>query len=155
LHAIIYSLIKYFQPNESEKKEQSCKNPLNRGASSDKGNNNSYYSDLGVATQQHLLLFSGKKQSNKRRSTRTKNKKKISSREQLIANGHTMIQALDVNTASSNSIEQCIARLRTDPVNGLSQTEATRRLNFNGFNEFEYREKESLFGKYLEQVAYI
>uniref|UniRef100_A0A914LZI5 Calcium-transporting ATPase n=1 Tax=Meloidogyne incognita TaxID=6306 RepID=A0A914LZI5_MELIC len=62
-----------------------------------------------------------------------------------------MIQALDVYTASSSSTEECIAKLRADPENGLSQAEATRRLGFSGYNEFEVKKSESLLGKYFEQ----
>uniref|UniRef100_A0A1I8AYW9 Calcium-transporting ATPase n=1 Tax=Meloidogyne hapla TaxID=6305 RepID=A0A1I8AYW9_MELHA len=72
-------------------------------------------------------------------------------KESIIVSGQEMIQALDVYTASSSSSEECIAKLRADPENGLSQAEATRRLCFNGYNEFEVKKSESLFGKYLEQ----
>ncbi|KAL3124146.1 hypothetical protein niasHT_004735 [Heterodera trifolii] len=67
------------------------------------------------------------------------------------SNGTTMIPAMDIQEASSRGAEECVSRLRTDPTNGLSSAEASRRLGFSGFNEFELNEKVSLFGKYLEQ----
>ena len=60
---------------------------------------------------------------------------------------------MDVYTASSSSTEECVLKLRADPEDGLSQAEATRRLGFSGYNEFEVKKNESLFGKYLEQVC--
>ena len=41
--------------------------------------------------------------------------------------------------------------MRSDLRNGLPTAEATRRVQFNGYNEFEVEEKESIFKKYLEQ----
>uniref|UniRef100_A0A914I672 P-type Ca(2+) transporter n=1 Tax=Globodera rostochiensis TaxID=31243 RepID=A0A914I672_GLORO len=66
-------------------------------------------------------------------------------------NGTAMMSALNIHEASSRSAEDCITRLRTDPTNGLSTAEASRRLNFSGFNEFELKKEESMMGKYLEQ----
>ena len=59
---------------------------------------------------------------------------------------------LDIYTASKISIKECVEKLRSDAQNGLTQEESIRRLEFNGYNEFEMKQKESLFGKYLEQV---
>jgi Ca2+-transporting ATPase len=48
-------------------------------------------------------------------------------------------------------VEECTQELRTDLTDGLQSAEATRRLAFTGYNEFELKEKESLWRKYLEQ----
>lgn len=106
------------------------------------------YANIKLNEDSHLLLnkFELKKKSNKKQQLHQQKR-----RENLLASGHTMIQSLDLNIASSSSVEECVAKLRTDPVNGLSAAESARRLDFSGYNEFELREKESLISKYLEQ----
>lgn len=62
-----------------------------------------------------------------------------------------MIPALNVQSASRLSVDECVRELRSDLTDGLQSAEATRRLAFTGYNEFELKEKESLWRKYLEQ----
>ncbi|KAI1728840.1 e1-E2 ATPase domain-containing protein [Ditylenchus destructor] len=71
--------------------------------------------------------------------------------DKLLANGTTMIQSLNVFSASANSVEECLKELRTDPNTGLPASEAQRRIGFSGYNEFEMSVKESLLRKYIEQ----
>lgn len=44
-------------------------------------------------------------------------------------------------------------KLHTDLSRGLTASEALRRQKFNGYNEFEINERESIWRKYLEQVV--
>ncbi|KAF7639066.1 Calcium-transporting ATPase [Meloidogyne graminicola] len=103
---------------------------------------NTVYTPTTKNTHEKVHLLIGK---NKHIGGKTHQKK----RKIPPTNGSTI--ALDVYTASSSSTEECIAKLRADPLNGLSQAEATRRISFSGYNEFEVKKSESLFGKYLEQ----
>ncbi|KAK0429502.1 hypothetical protein QR680_011409 [Steinernema hermaphroditum] len=46
---------------------------------------------------------------------------------------------------------ECADYLRTDINEGLSQSEAHLRLNYNGYNEFDVEKQESIAAKYFEQ----
>uniref|UniRef100_A0A7E4UZ87 Calcium-transporting ATPase n=1 Tax=Panagrellus redivivus TaxID=6233 RepID=A0A7E4UZ87_PANRE len=67
------------------------------------------------------------------------------------ASGSTMIQCLNVFSAAGLTSNEVAAELRSDLEHGLPTAEAARRIQFNGYNEFDLAEKESLFGKYVEQ----
>uniref|UniRef100_A0A0N5AVB4 Calcium-transporting ATPase n=1 Tax=Syphacia muris TaxID=451379 RepID=A0A0N5AVB4_9BILA len=53
--------------------------------------------------------------------------------------------------ASSLSLLEVAQKLHTDLSRGLTASEALRRQKFNGYNEFEINERESIWRKYLEQ----
>jgi magnesium-transporting ATPase (P-type) len=54
-----------------------------------------------------------------------------------------------------DSIQDCINKLNTDEVLGLSQTEVERRLQQYGLNEFEEEKKDTLFKKVIHHLTEI
>jgi len=63
------------------------------------------------------------------------------------------MQDLTTEEASRQPYEEVAARLQTDLRTGLSWPEADSRLKVFGANEFEGKEEEPLWRKYLEQVS--
>ncbi|VDN59590.1 unnamed protein product [Dracunculus medinensis] len=62
-----------------------------------------------------------------------------------------MIRCLNTPEAATLSFMECANILRTDLNRGLTQAEALRRQKYNGFNEFEINEQESLWKRYFDQ----
>ena len=63
-----------------------------------------------------------------------------------------MMQFLAASVAAGLSVDEVIDRLGADPVRGLDEARADRRLRVHGPNEFEISKEEPLWQKYLGQV---
>lgn len=63
-----------------------------------------------------------------------------------------MMQLLAALKAASLSVDEVINYLGADPVRGLDESTAERRLHVHGPNEFEISKEEPLWKRYLGQV---
>jgi Ca2+-transporting ATPase len=56
--------------------------------------------------------------------------------------------------AAELSYYEIVQHLNTDVQHGLTEVEAARRQRVHGFNDFDVKEDDPLWKKYLEQVSY-
>lgn len=64
------------------------------------------------------------------------------------------MRCLKPEEASIASYDEVARRLQTDLNNGLSWKEANLRLRICGYNEFDVKNVEPVWQKYIEQVSY-
>ena len=62
---------------------------------------------------------------------------------------------LNSESASSKTLEETISLLKTDPRMGLPNDEVQVRRRLYGLNEFEVKQDDPLWKKYLEKVCSI
>ena len=62
------------------------------------------------------------------------------------------MDSMRASEATVSTVADVVHRLRGDPVRGLSEAEVERRRKLHGYNEFEIKDEEPLWRKYLNQV---
>lgn len=72
-------------------------------------------------------------------------------KEEVDTQDSTTTMWLSSSDASVYEVEDVVARLGTDLQSGLQWTEADKRKSMFGGNEFEVKEEDPLYRKYLEQ----
>ena len=66
-----------------------------------------------------------------------------------------MMTFLNTESASSKTLEETISLIKTDPRMGLPNDEVQVRRRLYGLNEFEVKQDDPLWKKYLEKVCSI
>ncbi len=63
------------------------------------------------------------------------------------------VGTMRASEAAVSTASDVVQRLETDRARGLTSEEVEKRRKFHGFNEFEIKEEEPLWLKYLNQVG--
>ena len=65
------------------------------------------------------------------------------------------MHAMRASEAAVSTIADVVLRLSADVARGLQESDVVQRRQLHGFNEFNIKEEEPLWQKYLNQVAII
>ena len=66
----------------------------------------------------------------------------------------SMVSAMRASEAAVSTIPDVVRRLRADSSKGLNTEQVEQRRQVHGFNEFEIKEDDPLWRKYINQVLF-